>query len=123
MAKQPNISPAIVSLLKEKASKSDCTYKVSAIAFDKKGNVLGHMTNKHSTWNVISKTGKGRPGTARHSERLLMERYAGVVKTIMIARVGNSGELRPIDPCPACRKVAAKLGVKIISISAENDDL
>lgn len=118
MAKTPNISPAIVSLLKEKASRSDCTYKISAIAFDKKGDVLGHMTNKHADWDVIEKeNGIGRAGTAKHAERLLMQRYQGVVKTIIICRVGHSGDLRPIDPCPACQKVAEKLGVKIISIS------
>ena len=55
MAKRPNINPMLVSLLKEKASHSDCTYKISAIAFDKKGNVLGHVTNKHSTWDVLVK--------------------------------------------------------------------
>ena len=55
MSRRPNISPTIVSLLKEKASHSDCTYKISAIAFDKKGNVLGHVTNKHSAWDVLEK--------------------------------------------------------------------
>ena len=110
------ITTAIISLLKEKACHSACTYKVSAIALDKKGCVLGHMTNKHSVWNVIEKDGHGRAGTARHSERLLMQRYQGVVKTIILCRVGRSGELRPIDPCPVCSKIAAKLGVKIVSI-------
>ena len=114
-----NVSSNILSILKEKASKSDCTYKVSAICFDKKGNMLGHMSNQHSRWNVVEKTGTGRAGTAVHAERRAMQRYAGVVKTIIICRVGNSGELRPIDPCPVCSKVAAKLGVKIISVSAE----
>ena len=117
MSRRPNISPTIVKLLKEKASHSDCTYKISAIAFDKKGNVLGHVTNKHSAWDVIKKeNGIGRAGTAKHAERLLMQRYQGIVKTIVICRVGHSGELRPIGPCPACQKVAKKLGVKICSI-------
>lgn len=117
MAKPP--SPAIVKLLKEKAKKSDCTYKVSAIAFDKKGDILGHVSNRHAMWDVIKKeNGVGRAGTAQHSERLLMKRYKGLVKSILICRVGHSGILRPIDPCPACKKVADKLGVKIHSISS-----
>ena len=117
MAKRPNINPMLISLLKEKASHSDCTYKISAIAFDKKGNVLGHMTNKHSAWDVLEKeNGIGRAGTAKHAERLLMQRYQGIVKTIVICRVGYSGELRPISPCRTCKKVAAKLGVRIVSI-------
>lgn len=118
MAKQhKNISYSIMNLLKEKATHSKCTYKVSAIAFDKKGNVLGHVTNKHADWDVIEKeNGIGRAGTAKHAERMLMQRYQGVVKTIIICRVGHSGELRPITPCVACQKVADKLGVKIVSI-------
>jgi len=121
MAKRPNISPALVGLLKEKARHSDCTYKVSAIAFGKKGDVLGHVTNKHSDWDVIEKEkGIGRAGTAKHAERLLMQRYQGVVKTIIICRVGHGGDLRPIDPCPACQKVASKLGVRIVSIGSKN---
>ena len=119
MAKNPNISNAVISLLKEKAVRSDCTYKVSAIAFDKKGDILGHVTNKHSDWDVIKKeNGHGRAGTAKHAERLLMKRYKGLIKTIVICRVGHSGELRSIDPCKACKKVADKLGIKIISISS-----
>ena len=117
MAKRPNISSALVSLLKEKASHSDCVYKISAVAFDKKGNVLGHVTNKHSCWDVVEKEkGVGRAGTARHAERLLISRYGSNIKTIVIARVGQSGELRPIDSCLTCKKVAKKYGIKIISI-------
>lgn len=109
---------AIASLLQSKAKRSSCTYRVAAIAFDKKGDILGHVTNKHSEWNVIEKTGNGRAGTSRHAERLLLGRYANNVKTIVICRVGHSGALRPIDPCPACRKAAEKLGVKIVSLQA-----
>ena len=69
MSRRPNISPTIVRLLKEKASHSDCTYKVSAVAFDKKGTVLGHVTNKHSAWDVVDKeNGIGRAGTAKHAD-------------------------------------------------------
>ena len=121
MSRRPSISPNLVTLLKEKASHSDCTYKISAVAFDKKGNVLGHMTNKHAEWNVVEKeNGIGRAGTARHAERLLMQRYSGAVKTIVIARVGRKGNLLSIDPCPACAKVAAKYGIKIVSVCPGN---
>ena len=124
MAKNPKINHTVVNLLKEKASKSDCTYRVAAIGFDKKGNILGHAVNKHSKWNVLEKEdGVGRSGTAIHAERRLMERYQGVIKTILICRVGKRGALRPIDACPTCQKVADKLGVKIISICSKNDEL
>lgn len=107
----------IVGMLTEKASHSPCTYKISAIAFDKKGDVLGHITNSHSSWDV-TENGEviGRAGTAKHAERRLLMRYRDLVKTIVICRVGRNGVIRPIDPCPMCRKVAAKYGAKIISI-------
>ena len=118
MAIQPRINPTLVNLLIEKAKHSDCTHKVSAVAFDKKGNVLGHVTNKHAAWNVVEKTGTGRAGTARHAERILISRYGQNIKSILICRIGNSGALLPIDPCPSCRKVANKYGIKIYSISS-----
>ena len=121
MSRKPNISPTLVNLLKEKASHSDCVYKISAICFDNKGNVLGHVTNKHSSWDVVKKeNGVGRAGTARHAERLLISKFGRQIKTIVIARVGQSGELRPIDSCPTCKKVAAKYGIKIVSVCPGN---
>lgn len=111
------ITPANIEILKEKACKSACTYKVSAMAFDKKGDLLGHTVNRHSQWDVLTKDGEGRPGTAEHAERRLISTFGKNIKTILIARVGHSGILRPIDPCPACSKLARKYGIKIISIS------
>lgn len=117
MAKKASIDPCMLELLKEKATHSPCTYKISAIAFDKKGDVLGHATNSHSkNWNVLDKCGRGREGTAAHAERQLFLRYRDLVKTIVICRIGRAGDLLPIDPCPVCQKVAAKYGAKIISV-------
>ena len=113
---------AIRALLKEKAANSPCTFKISAIAFDSKGDVLGHASNSHSeNWNVLEKSAAGRPGTGVHAERVLMRRYRNLVKTIVICRVGHGGDLRPIDPCPMCQKVAKKYGVKIISVYSTSD--
>ena len=108
-------------LLKEKASHSPCTYKISAIALDAKGDILGHVTNSHSKgWNILDKQPIGRSGTACHAERRLIQQYSQLIKTIIICRVGRSGKLRPIDPCPSCQKAAAKYGIKIISIMPGN---
>lgn len=106
-----------LEILTNRARKSDCTYKVSAMAFDKKGNLIGHAVNRHSQWDVLTKDGEGRPGTAEHAERRLISAFGKKVRTILIARVGHSGILRPIDPCPACSKLARKYGIKIISVS------
>ena len=108
----------ITNRLIKKASKSHCTYKISAIGFDSKGNVLGQAVNKHSSWDVLEKTNNtgGRAGTAKHAERILMSQYGRKLKTILICRVGRSGLIRKIDPCPTCKKVAEKYGIKIISV-------
>lgn len=117
MAKATTVSPTLLALMKEKASSSSCTYKVCAFAFDRKGDLLGHAVNRHSRWDVLQSTNQiGRPGTAMHAEHRLMARYQGHVATILLCRVGHSGDLLPIDPCPKCKKVAEKLGVKIVSI-------
>lgn len=113
----PSLTPTILETLIGRAKKSSCTYKVSAIAFDKKGNLLGHTVNRHSKWDVLTKDGEGRPGTAEHAERRLISQYGKNIKTILIARVGHSGLLRPIDACPVCSKLAKKYNIKIISVS------
>lgn len=121
-SRKADVSFAMQDLLREKASNSSCTYKISAIALDSKGNVLGHAVNQHSHgWNVLEKYNVGRPGTAMHAERRLLSQYAGVVKTIIICRVGRSGNIRPIDPCEACQKAARKYGVKIMSVMPGRD--
>lgn len=113
------INHIVKDTLKKKAHKSDCTYRISAIALDKKGDILGCASNKHAAWNVLEKeNGEGRAGTAKHAERLLMKRYGQNIKTIILCRVGHSGIIRPIDSCPTCQKVADKLGIKIISVEA-----
>lgn len=116
-SRRAHVSPALEGLLREKASHSPCTYKISAVAFDAKGDILGHTTNSHSlNWNVLEKEKVGRAGTATHAERRLLSQYGSLIKTIVICRTGRSGELRPIDPCPVCQKAAAKYGIKIVSV-------
>jgi hypothetical protein len=45
-----------------------------------------------------------------------MERYGTNIKTIIIMRIGNAGDILPIDPCPKCAKLAAKYGITIIPV-------
>lgn len=117
MKRKANVPKAVEELLKEKASHSPCTYRISGIAFGKKGDILGHCTNSHArNWNILEKQSIGRAGTAQHCERRLMSQYGQLIKTIVICRIGRSGQIRPIDPCPACQRVAKKLGIKIVSL-------
>jgi hypothetical protein len=110
-------NPNILKTLKSKAKKSTCTYKVAAIAFDKKGDILGTASNSHSEWDVLSRgNGEGRAGTGKHAERILIKRYGNLIKTILICRVGHSGEIRHLDSCSTCKKVAKKFNINIISV-------
>lgn len=95
-----------------KAKKSNCHFKVSAIGYDANGNIIGSAVNSfHPSLRLSSK------GVGLHAEINLIRRYGNLIKTIVICRVGNSGNLLPIDPCEKCLDCATKLGIKIYSIS------
>jgi len=42
------------------------------------------------------------------------------LSTILIARVGAKGDLRPIDPCDRCQKLADNRGIKIKRVEVED---
>jgi len=94
-------------LAKQKANQSPTRYKVSAIGLDHKGNLLG---------SAFSSYRFSRYGGGIHAEMALLHRYSSNVKTILICRVGRSGDILPIDPCPRCQKVLNKLGIKVITM-------
>jgi cytidine deaminase len=102
------MSPSIIERAMKKAFDSPCHYKISATGFDKKGQVLGVVFNK-------PRFSKYKGGL--HAEASIIKRYGQNVKTIMICRVNNTGELLPIEPCEACAKLADKLGIRIVSIT------
>lgn len=90
-----------------KAKQSMCRYKVSAIGLNRKGDVICSAMNKA----FIASRGGGL-----HAEAILMRRYGRKIRTIVICRINNYGELLPIDPCDNCQKMADKLGITITSI-------
>jgi cytidine deaminase len=111
------INAALLTLAKSKASKSPSKFKISAIAFDAKGDILGHTTNSYNSdlcWDL----NLGRKGTGRHAERILIARYGRLIKTILICRISKTGKLLPIEPCAVCQKVANKYGIEIVSVKA-----
>jgi len=102
---------AILELLINKAEQTTTSYRISAIAFNKKGEILGATTNSFKM--------DGRPagkGCGIHAERRLIARYKNNIKTIIICRIGLGGDIRPIEPCITCKKIADKMGIKIISV-------
>lgn len=98
----------IEKLLIKKARKSICRFKVSAVAFDKKGRMLGISYNNP---RILAK------GRGDHAEMKLMARYGDLIHSIVIMRVGKNGALLPIRPCCNCSKRAESLGIKIHSVN------
>lgn len=115
-----NSLPIIVKQLGKKAAQSRSKYRISAMAFDKRGEFIGRA------FNGLPPDGlEGKPGIGVHAEYKLMMKYGDLLKTIIISRIGHSGEWRPIKPCHNCQKLAEKLGVKLITIDqckGESDD-
>jgi tRNA(Arg) A34 adenosine deaminase TadA len=87
----------------KKAAQSRCRYKVAAIGFNRKGEVVGITYNQPRFKNS---------GGSVHAEINLLRRFGPYLKQVMVVRVGQSGLLRPIDPCPNCRD--ALKGIKIV---------
>ena len=108
------ISPRIVDKLISKAEQACSTYKISAMAFNRKGELLGSATNGFRTEHLTPAR-----GTGSHAERKLMARYGDNIKTIIICRIGKTGDLLPINPCAVCQKIADKMGIKIISVKGD----
>lgn len=110
MGKNTKAINSIVARLKDKALQSPSKYKISAIAFSKKGNFIGIESNGVRC-DLTSFKGRGK-----HAEMALMKKYGNRIDTIYLFRVGLSAIPRPIEPCPACAATAKKLGIKIIPL-------
>lgn len=102
----------IVEYARSKALQSACTYKISAIGFNHKGDMIGSAMNKRHVC---------LPKMGRHAEEELIKRYGRNLKTIVICRVNNQGELLPIDPCSKCSKMANKLNIRIKTIKGRSN--
>lgn len=113
-------NPALSSLLIKSALQSPCKYHIGAIAFDKKGDILGNTCNTFRGGECFIGT-QDRRGTGLHAEARLIRRYGRNIKTILIMRIGRSGDILPIDPCPSCAKIAANLGIDIITVLGRED--
>jgi cytidine deaminase len=105
--KVETMAPEIIRRAISKAAQSICKYKISAIGFDKHGKVIGTAFNRPRF---------GRLGGSIHAEMNLMSRYGRNIRTILICRVNNRGEMLPIDPCEKCFAKACELGIKIRSL-------
>ena len=103
----------IKRLLKEAASRSPGRFRVGGIALNKKGEILGVAHNSFRKDNVVGE----RKGTGEHCEVRLIRRYRGNIKTLILIRIGNSGDILPIDPCPSCQALCDKYGITVLTIN------
>ena len=101
----------IIDLAIKKAKQSDCRYKVSAIGFNKNGDIIGSSSNKH----LIN-----RKGCSLHAEVNLIKKHARSLRTIIICRTNNRGDILPIQPCRTCSNLANKYGIIIKTIKTIN---
>jgi cytidine deaminase len=102
------ISREIISRAINKAKQSICRFKISAVGLNKNGTCVASAINKYRF---------PRYGGGQHAEMILMRDAAKKgIKTIIICRVGKTGDILPIDPCPTCQKKAQELGIKIYSV-------
>lgn len=88
------------------------TYRICAIAFSKKNNLLGISMNRFNDSGGQS----SRKGAGKHAEAELIKKFRQRIDKIYILRVGNSCDPLPIHPCENCAKLAEKYGIKIIPL-------
>ena len=100
---------AVTNRLRNKSINIRTTYKVTAVAYSSKGDILGYSSN-----NIREDFKPKRRGAGVHAERELIKKFGKKIKYIVISRFGNGGNILPISPCEICQKTADKLGIKII---------
>lgn len=96
----------IISILRKKASKSSCGYKVGAVGFNKKGDYVCSSFNKPRYY---------RKGGGIHAEEDIMSKSKGI-RSILICRVNPKGEFLPIHPCERCKDLAERKNIKIFTV-------
>jgi deoxycytidylate deaminase len=101
------INKYIINKAVKKAMSSMCNYKISALGFNNKGELICSSFNKPRFH---------RQGGGVHAEMNVMAKAGPGLKTVLICRVNAHGKLLPIDPCKFCAEKAKELGIKIVTI-------
>jgi len=92
----------------KKAGQSISKFKISAIAFTKNGNIVSSATNRPRF---------DREGGGYHAEMVALEKAGGnKVYTIILCRIGQSGDIVPIEPCERGQKNLDKKGIKVVTV-------
>lgn len=110
------LSPKDITLplfhrMKRKAASNSSQYHLAAAGFDEKGELLSIETNSFRRDNIGTKKYSGY-----HVECRLLHRHGQKLHSIVLLRIGNGGDVLPIDPCPKCKAILDKVGVKVYPI-------
>ena len=100
-------------MLYKAATHSPSQYRIGCLAISHKGEVLGITHNGYRRENVSGP----RKNTGQHAEKNAIYKWGSKIKSLVIMRIGNGGDIRPIHPCEHCLKLARKLGIEIITIN------
>ena len=106
------MNPSLQKTVFKKATHSPSHIRMAGVAFNKKGEVLGVVSNGFRQDNV-------RPArySGEHVEKRLIARYGSLISKIVLMRIGRAGAILPIEPCPKCRKLLDKYGIKVATVT------
>jgi len=97
----------ITKLAIRKAQQSTCRYKISALGFNRKGDLIGTAINMHRL---------SKPGCSIHAEIALIKKHGRSLDTIVICRTNKSGSVLAIHPCKTCLMMANRYRIIIKTI-------
>jgi cytidine deaminase len=101
------INPRLLKIIQKKALDSNCRYKIAALGFNKRMELVCKSFNKKRFY---------RKGGGIHAEMAVMKSSKSI-RTIIICRINQSGNFLPIEPCSICREKARELGIKILTVT------
>jgi tRNA(Arg) A34 adenosine deaminase TadA len=102
MINKQNLARAI-----NKAQQTTCRYKVFAIGFNSRGDIIGIASNRRRF---------DREGGSIHAEMELIKNYGRKIRSIIIGRTNSSGNLLPIDCCDACKKILDRYRITVRTV-------
>lgn len=101
------------------AKETEGRFKVAALLFDRKDNLLSIATNSYIKTHPMQKQYAARLGNDKkaflHAEiAALLKLKKKKAYKVLLVRVNKHGDPLPIDPCPVCTLALKEHGVKII---------
>lgn len=90
-------------------------YKLTALAFDKRGRLLSVGTNSYVKTHPLQAKYAKKANTEYkvylHAEIAALIKAKGKVHKLVISRLGSDGRFLPSKPCPICQMAIEDFGV------------